>query len=151
MEITDAQIAAARKRGEEVGPCAVAARYVEASGRLEVEFDNGVMIAVPTPLLQGLANATPADMQTIEITPGGWGLHFPAIDADVYAPSFFTGIYGSKIWMQQLGAKGGAARTEAKAAASRENGKKGGRPRKDAQPVKTTDIFPNIKNICRTT
>jgi len=34
-------------------------------------------------------------------------------------------------WMAKNGAKGGAATTDAKTAAARENGKKGGRPRKE--------------------
>jgi hypothetical protein len=41
------------------------------------------------------------------------------------------GLLGSKNWMAaQLGAVGGRTRTAAKAMASRENGKRGGRPRK---------------------
>jgi hypothetical protein len=40
-------------------------------------------------------------------------------------------MLGSKRWMAaQLGASGGRTRTQAKTAASRENGKRGGRPRK---------------------
>jgi hypothetical protein len=131
MEITDAQIAAARVRGEHVGPCAVAARYVASRESLEVEFDNGVRIAVPTHLIQGLAEAKPAELKAIEISPAGWGLHFPAINADVYAPAFFEGVYGSKVWMKNLAKMGGEARSELKAAAARKNGAKGGRPRKE--------------------
>jgi hypothetical protein len=40
------------------------------------------------------------------------------------------GIFGSRRWMAaQLGAVGGRAHSEAKAASSRVNGRKGGRPR----------------------
>jgi len=35
-----------------------------------------------------------------------------------------------------LGKKGGESKSEAKAAAARENGKKGGRPKKDKPPMK---------------
>jgi hypothetical protein len=43
------------------------------------------------------------------------------------------GLFGSKRWMAaQLGAEGGRARSEAKAAAARSNGARGGRPRKSA-------------------
>jgi len=42
-------------------------------------------------------------------------------------------MLGSKSWMaRQLGSSGGRARSKAKTIAARENGRKGGRPRKTA-------------------
>ncbi|WP_434112739.1 hypothetical protein [Paraburkholderia caffeinilytica] len=35
-------------------------------------------------------------------------------------------------WMREIGRSGGSVKSEAKSAAARENGKKGGRPRKAA-------------------
>jgi hypothetical protein len=82
-------------------------------------------------LAQGLENATPAELAMIEISPMGDGLHWPAIDADLYVPALMQGIFGSKTWMaRNLGAAGGRSRTDAKAAAARDNGRKGGRPKK---------------------
>ena len=130
MAITDESIAAARKAGEAVGPCAVAARYRPSVAKIEVEFDNGVTLAVPVSLIEGLAGASDADLKVIEISPAGWGLHFPKLDADVYVPALFEGIYGSKVWMKHLASRAGSVKSDAKAASSRENGKKGGRPRK---------------------
>jgi hypothetical protein len=52
-------------------------------------------------------------------------------DADIYVPALLRGVFGSKHWMAaHLGANGGKVRSGAKAAASRENGRKGGRQRK---------------------
>jgi hypothetical protein len=46
-------------------------------------------------------------------------------------PALLEGVLGSKRWMAaQLGAAGGRTRSAANAAASRENGKRGGRPAK---------------------
>jgi DNA invertase Pin-like site-specific DNA recombinase len=130
MAITKESIAAARQAGKDVGPRAVAARYRPSIGKVEVEFDNGVTLAVPARLIQGLSNAGTSDLSKIEITPSGWGLHFPRLDADVYVPALFEGIYGSKAWMKQAARVAGSTRSPAKAAAARANGKKGGRPRK---------------------
>jgi hypothetical protein len=129
MAMTKEPIPAARKAGKGVGSCAVAACYRPSVGKLEVAFDNGVPLAVPAKLIQGLAGASTADLSKIEISPAGWGLHLPRIDADVYVPALFEGIYGSRAWMKQAARVAGSTRSEARSAAARENGKKGGRPR----------------------
>jgi len=130
MAISKEAIDAARARVKEDGPCAVAARYRPSIGKIEIEFDNGVTLAVPTSLIQGLAGAQAADLSKIEISPAGRGLHFPRLDADVFVPALFEGIYGSKAWMKQSASTAGSTRSPAKSAAARANGKKGGRPRK---------------------
>ncbi|MFT4434875.1 DUF2442 domain-containing protein [Caballeronia sp. 15715] len=130
MAITIESMAAARKRGEGVGPCAVKARYRRSIAKIEVEFDNGVTLAVPIALIQGLDGASDAELKMIEISPAGWGLHFPKLDVDLYALALFEGIYGSQVWMKHLASRAGSVKSDAKAASSRENGKKGGRPRK---------------------
>ena len=124
----------ANRRGRlvrDAGPTAVAARYDPAAGRVEVELSNGLTIAFPPALAQGLEHARPVDLETIEISPAGLGLHFPALDADLYVPALLAGITGSERWMAaRLGARGGSSRSAAQAAASRANGRRGGRPRR---------------------
>jgi hypothetical protein len=135
MEISDEEFAAANARAEELrrGGYAVAARYDARRRRLVVDLSSGVELAVPVRLIEGLADADQAGLSEIEITPAGLGLHWPRLDADVYVPALMQGVLGSKRWMAaQLGAAGGAAATPAKAAAARRNGRKGGRPRKQA-------------------
>jgi hypothetical protein len=111
----------------------VSARYDARRSRVVVTLDTGVEVAFPTRLAEGLADASPEDLAVIEISPAGLGLHWPRLDADLYVPALLQGVFGSKGWMaRQLGAEGGRARTVAKVAASRVNGRKGGRPRKVA-------------------
>jgi hypothetical protein len=38
-------------------------------------------------------------LSKIEISPSGLGLHFPAIDADLYLPALLDGFLGSRRWM----------------------------------------------------
>jgi len=82
-----------------------------------------------------LQDARPEDLADAEISPSGLGIHFPAIDMDMYLPGLLEGYLGTKRWMAaRNGQAGGKVSNEAKAAAARENGKRGGRPRKQRDP-----------------
>jgi hypothetical protein len=138
MAITERDVQQAEKRMETLRESgfAVSARYDRRTGRVVIELNTGVQIAVPTRLTEGLAGASSANLSEIEISPAGLGLHWPKLDADVYVPALLQGVFGSKRWMaSQLGAAGGQARSSAKAAAARQNGRKGGRPRKVASDM----------------
>lgn len=135
MAVTDDEFRAAEARGEDARQAgyAVSARYDRPSGRLIVALNTGVELAVPADRIEGLAGAEAAALAEIEISPSGLGLHWPALDADLYLPALLQGVFGSRAWMaRQLGAAGGRAKTAAKAAAARDNGRKGGRPRRIA-------------------
>ncbi len=129
----DVHEAERRMSGLRANGFAVSARYDRRTARIVIDLNTGVQIAFPTRLAEGLAGASPDDLAEIEISPAGLGLHWPKLDADLYVPSLLHGALGSKRWMAaQLGEAGGKARSGAKAAAARENGRKGGRPRKAA-------------------
>ena len=135
MAITEQEQKQAEKRMallREAG-YAVSARYDRRRSRVVVALNTGLELAFPTQLAEGLAGASPENLADIEISPAGLGLHWPRLDADLYVPALLQGIFGSKSWMaRQLGTEGGKARTVAKVAASRANGRKGGRPKKVA-------------------
>ena len=125
----NANARAARLRAE--GPIAVAARYNRRSGRIIVALSSGIDVMFSSDNAQSLRGAKPAQLASIEISPSGLGLHFPKLDADLYLPALLNGWLGSRRWMAaHMGERGGRARSAAKRAASRENGKLGGRPRK---------------------
>jgi hypothetical protein len=120
------RMAALRQKG-----FAVAAHYNRRAARIVVVLNTGVVITVPTRLMEDLADASPEELAEIEISPAGLGLHWPQLDADVYVPALMQGVLGSKRWMAaELGAAGGKVRSRAKIAAARKNGRMGGRPRK---------------------
>jgi hypothetical protein len=134
--VTDEQYALASKRGEEIanGPKVLSARYDVRSRRIIFKLSTGYDISFPPRRVQVLEHASPEQMRSIEILGAGQDVYFPLIDEAIYLPSFLQGITGTKNWMaSQFAAKGGAAKSEAKAAAARANGLKGGRPKK-AQP-----------------
>jgi Protein of unknown function (DUF2442) len=130
-ELREANAKAAKMRA--TLPGAIGARYDRRIGRVVVNLATGLEISFAPHAVQGLEAAKPADLSSIEISPSGFGLHFPRLDADIYLPALLEGFLGSKSWMAaRLGERGGQARTEAKVAAARANGKLGGRPRKTA-------------------
>ena len=129
----------ANKRAEEMKgmfPRAVSARYDRARGLVVVDLSSRLSISFSPRDAQGLENAKAAELEPIEISPSGFGLHFPKLDADLYVPGLLEGLMGSRKWMaSRLGAVGGQSRSRAKKRASRANGKLGGRPRKRAHSV----------------
>jgi hypothetical protein len=135
MHITKEQFQAANKRGAEAiarGPIARAAHYDARRGLIVIAFEDGCEFAFPPTLAEGLADAPRSKLSRIEISPNGLGLHWPLLDADFFVPALIEGTFGSRRWMQQIGKLGGSNRSAAKAKASRENGKRGGRPRDKA-------------------
>lgn len=131
--ISDADFEKSKEAGRRLlnrGPLAVAAGY--ANKRIRVELDNGCFFEFPCDQSQDLRGAKAADLKVIEIQASGLGLYWPKLDADLYVPALVKGVFGSKNWMAQIGGVGGSAKSANKAAASRQNGSKGGRPRKDA-------------------
>lgn len=136
MAISDKEFAAAKARGRAMlksVPHAVAAWYDSTRDRVVIELSNRIELAFAPRDAQGLDKATPEDLARIEIDPPGFGIHFPTLDADLYVPGLLEGLLGSKAWMaSRMGQAGGKARTPAKQAAARANGRRGGRPRKVA-------------------
>jgi hypothetical protein len=135
VEMTTAQFEAAQARGEARmrGPHAESAHYDAGRNRIIIRLTTGVELGFAPRDVEGLQRASIDDLKAVEVEAFGLGIHFPTIDADLYVPALLEGVLGSKRWMAaQLGAAGGRTRTAAKVAASRENGKRGGRPRKVA-------------------
>lgn len=130
---TQHEVEAANKRSKELYervPKALSARYDRRAHRVVVELSSHLGIYFSPRDAEGLEQATPEQLAIIEITPSGYGLHFPKLDADLYLPSLLEGVFGSERWMaSRMGMRGGRSKSAAKTLAARENGKKGGRPR----------------------
>jgi hypothetical protein len=115
-------------------PKAISAHYDRKSGRIVVDLSSRLTLSFSPDDAQGLENAKPSQLDEIEITPSGFGIHFPKLDADLYVPGLLEGLLGSRKWMaSRLGQAGGQSMSTAKRSAYRANGKLGGRPKKAAR------------------
>jgi hypothetical protein len=139
IKISPAEFAQANRLGREMQsntPRAVSAGYDRRIDRVVIHLSTGIDIAFPPHIAQGLENATPGQLAEIEISPSGFGIYFPLLDADLYVPALLEGFLGSRKWMaSRLGAKGGKSTSPAKTAAAKRNGRNGGRPRKKTAEV----------------
>jgi len=136
MALSDTDIARANAAGREIletAARAVRARYVAESGLVVLDLTNGCIFGFPAQSVQDLQGASPEDLAVIEIEGKGLSLHWPRLDADLYVPALVAGVFGTRHWMaRDMGSRGGSTRSGLKAATSRANGAKGGRPRKVA-------------------
>jgi hypothetical protein len=132
VDVSDAEIEAAYRRHEErlaTEPLAVGVRYDHRRDTIVVRMNNEAQLTIPRRLLQGLREATSAELRGGEVADAGTALTWPALDADFTVLSLLRGVYGGRRWMSELARHAGATTSPAKAAASRRNGRKGGRPR----------------------
>ena len=79
-------------------PKAISARYDPQAHRVLVELSSRIGIFFSPDDAEGLERATPDDLALVEITPSGYGLHFPKLDADLYLPTLLKGTFGSERW-----------------------------------------------------
>jgi len=112
----DRAIERAKRRRDRL-PHAVAARYDWQNQKVVIDLSSKLTLSFSPEDAQGLENARPAELEVIELSPSGFGIHFPRLDADLYVPGLLEGLMGSKKWIAaRLGAIGGRSRSRAKKA-----------------------------------
>jgi hypothetical protein len=123
---------AANRRGDallQLPFALVAATLDEAERVVRLRFRNRTELSIPISEISEIADAPLANLRTVFASPLGDGLIFDDADAAIYVPGLLRDLFGVA-FATALGKRGGRARTPAKVAASRKNGQKGGRPRK---------------------
>jgi hypothetical protein len=129
----DALIERAKSRGRKrraSEPRATAARYDRVRKLVVVKLDNGALFGVPPRLLQGLEEATSEQLSEVAVSSQGALVVWPKADVAHGVANLLAGVFGAKWWLREHAARAGRATSDAKAAAARRNGTKGGRPRK---------------------
>jgi hypothetical protein len=112
VSITDEDIDAAleQARLQPERTHALSAEYV--GGKADViliQLSTGGRLTIPREELEGLENATEAQLSEIQIWGPGASLSWPQLDVDHYVPHLLEHRYGSKAWMEKLRVRGVAA------------------------------------------
>jgi hypothetical protein len=101
-------------------------QYQADTDLLVLDMRSGITITLPRRLVDELADAPQATLKKeLALHVGGDALSVPSLDVDIAVAGLLRDLLGFNIQR-----KGGQARSDAKAAASRANGAKGGRPHK---------------------
>lgn len=122
----DRQIREAEKRGI-TEPEAKSARY--RNGQVQIELASGWKFAFDPKTFSEFENATESELKQI----GLWGrytLGCPPLDVHIGIGSIIFELIGDKVLSAEFGRRNGSTTSEKKRAASRTNGKLGGRPKK---------------------
>lgn len=134
MDEQGKRLQAAQKLGDhlqKVEPRAIRAEYDAERGIVMVQLKSGVWFGFPPSMDVDLKDAKPEQLAKVEVVPWGEALHWEELDVHISVPGLIFDYLDAPSWW----ARWIASRTsEKKAAASRENGKKGGRPRKASAP-----------------
>jgi hypothetical protein len=133
-EALERELDEAEARGRRLiteAPVAQTAVYDAERGRIVVELSDGRGYAFPPRLCEDLAAADAAALSEIVVDGGGLNLRWPRLDVDLFVPALISGVFGTERWMSREFARhAGRTKSPTKAAASRANGAKGGRPKK---------------------
>jgi hypothetical protein len=118
-DVDDAELAV--RTGKALTPLAAkSAKYDAHNHEILIRLNNGISVGFPLDLIAELKMASVNDLRKIVVEGFGYGLHFPAIDADISVARLFA---------DHLGATGMLTRLK-RARTSQANGKRGGRPKK---------------------
>jgi hypothetical protein len=90
---------------------------------------SGVALTVPFAAIHEFDYATREQLREVTLVAGGGAIEHRGLDVDMSVPGIIREVFGFGDVQQK---RAGSAKTPRKAATSRENGAKGGRPPKDA-------------------
>jgi hypothetical protein len=117
---------AAKKRGKlEMAAGAASVRFDRKHDAVVVTMRSGAVATIPRAFIPVVADGDRGAADDVELSPMGTSLRFPSLDADFSVHGLIRRAFG----LNHVNQVAGATKSPARAAASRANGKTGGRPR----------------------
>lgn len=119
---------------------------------ISIRMNDGSRIDFSAQKIRELQQATSEQIEQGYITAAGDAIHWDHLQAHYTIAGLAAEIFGTRQWMRELGRKGGRTVSQAKAIASRKNGLRGGRPRRDVTESSQdqTRIFGATEDITAT-
>jgi hypothetical protein len=117
--------------------------YDRRRNRIIMGLAKGVEFSLPVKLVSELSAATAEGLAKIHLTPSGEMVVVEQVDAHIGTKGLIEtalSVIPATAMAASLGASGGARSSVAKRTAAAENGKKGGRPRKDNSDRQHADV-----------
>ena len=133
--VSAAEICAARERAadrDRIEPRVDCASFDAKKSMIVLALRSRAIVAFPVDAISELEGATPKQLRAVRPSFGGEAITIDVLDVDISVQGLLRDLVGIGTAASLLGARGGRVTSKAKALAVRENGKKGGRPRKKA-------------------
>lgn len=135
--ISETELQEAIRRGEaerRATPHARAVSYDPATRRYAIAMLAGGEIRFSADQVREIANATPEQLANVVLSPAGGAISWPDLDMDISVTGLAMDLIAGEGWPRayraMLAREAATVKSEKKAAAARENGRRGGRPRK---------------------
>src|SRR6266567_6726262 len=110
------------------GPGAARGPILGGVGRKRVRRD----AALPARMAEGLEHATDTNLAAVELLGSRYGRHWESLDVDLRVRGLLAVLFGSPAYMDRVRAARAGRATSPPNTATRRNGAKGGRPRRQA-------------------